>query len=199
MIQTIKRIEVGEHPTSMIDAYKGFLVVVGTAWCMEEDFQKAKGLLGTNEYDVMVLNLAIIAFHKRDIRLKHWATLHEEFFAIRQYFTLKHDVVTHGHRPKPNVNCLWRIPNIGGTSAHFATYLGLLMGYEKIILCGCPLDNKGHFYDEKKDSGCCFDDKGIQMTWQQTKQDKLGDSVRSFSGFTKEILGEPNGGWINGK
>ena len=74
------------------------------------------------------------------------------------------------------------------TSSLFgAIYVGLEMGFSEIILCGCPLDGTGHYYDppgtETKFEEWCLD-----YLCTIGKED-FGGRVRSMSGNTAKILG----------
>ena len=87
---------------------------------------------------------------------------------------------------------------IHGTSALFATLAGITLGYDRIILAGCPLDMNGHWYFEKKDKdtlgpiwyGTDF------MAWLDFREQKESDKVRSMSGYTARILGQAEKGWF---
>ena len=88
-----------------------------------------------------------------------------------------------------------------GTSSLGATYAALAMGYERIVLCGVPLDNSGHFFDPpngrytfsrfEQEVGDVYG--GVQY-WTAVSP-LFEDKVRSMSGRTKELLGAPDG-WI---
>jgi hypothetical protein len=62
------------------------------------------------------------------------------------------------------------------------------LGYEKVVLIGCPMD-VGNLESRKK-SYTVF-----QKGWLYFKSDLIG-KVKSMSGWTKELLGEPTKGWI---
>ena len=62
----------------------------------------------------------------------------------------------------------------------YGVQLGIYFDYEKIILADCPLDDK------------C---EGDQEGWKEAYE-SLKDKVRSMSGFTKELFGEPTDEWI---
>ena len=94
--------------------------------------------------------------------------------------------------------------NVGrmhGSSAMFATLAGLALGYEKIVLAGCPMDMNGHFYwpDKKKETlgpiwlGVDF------MAWIDFREQQEAQRVRSMSGYTAKLLGEATEGWLNGE
>lgn len=73
-------------------------------------------------------------------------------------------LITHTLGPVDGFDCDWEIiqpdyryqeitnerGRLHGSSALFATLAGLAMGYQKIVLAGCPLDTEGHWYFEQK-------------------------------------------------
>lgn len=100
---------------------------------------------------------------------------------------------------------------VGATSASKAAKLGFILGFDEVILCGCPLDQPGYFPGEAKvpQHIACerIGDHGtsrIGIPVQETRiikgyRDKfkiLADGefkgkVWSMSGFTKQCLGLP--------
>jgi hypothetical protein len=87
---------------------------------------------------------------------------------------------------------------IHGSSALFATLAGLYLGYSKVVLAGCPLDQNGHYYFDKKDKdtlgplwlGMDF------MAWLDFTEQTEASRVRSMSGYTAKILGQADREWI---
>jgi hypothetical protein len=85
-----------------------------------------------------------------------------------------------------------------GSSSLFATLAGLEMGYEKIILAGCPLDTEGHYYfpQSKETLGPIW--LGFDfMAWIDFAEMEEADKVRSMSGYTAKIIGKTTKEWIN--
>lgn len=104
---------------------------------------------------------------------------------------------------------LARIPHCG-FSGNFAMLTGLVMGYHRVILCGCPLDNRPISRDLEVYDGLPLDIDTwskhndimrIQLAFQfmVKKFPEVRDRVRSMSGHTKKILGEPTMDWLTGK
>jgi hypothetical protein len=114
-----------------------------------------------------------------------------------------------GEPPKakyPSVTDWWGAEmSSGATSAGKAALIGLAMGFERVVLCGCPMDGSGYAAGElegiRKESAC-------QRIGDPTKQKqrsiiryrekmaelaagKFKDRVFSLSGYTKLVLGEP--------
>jgi len=84
-----------------------------------------------------------------------------------------------------------------GSTALFAAYIGLAMGYEKIVLAGCPMDKLGHWYwgDHPDNTGPNWQERDYQA-WRDFAATPGASRVRSFGGFTAEILGTPTIDWL---
>jgi len=94
--------------------------------------------------------------------------------------------------PWPSEDVMWH-----GSTSFFAVLAGLEMGYKRIILAGCPLDSNGHwcFPDEKdgpKWTGATY------QVWFEFTNDIRSDLVRSMSGYTKILLGDPRKEFFDG-
>lgn len=84
-----------------------------------------------------------------------------------------------------------------GSSALFAVLVCLEMGYQRIVLAGCPLDTEGHYYfpDKNRDTlgpiwlGLDF------MAWLDFLDMPEHNNVRSMSGYTAKIIGKANKLW----
>lgn len=81
-------------------------------------------------------------------------------------------------------DCMWH-----GSTALFAVYVGLEMGYSKIVLAGCPLDSKGHWYFQSETSGPKWTYQGYQAWFEFKGFDDRSCRVSSLSGYTKILLG----------
>lgn len=72
------------------------------------------------------------------------------------------------------------LPLNSAGSGFYAVQVGLHLGYDKIVLADCPLDN----YCESHKEG-----------WEIARE-SLKDKVRSLSGYTKDLFGEPTEDWL---
>jgi len=84
-----------------------------------------------------------------------------------------------------------------GSSGLFAAYIGLAMGYEKIVLAGCPLDKNGHWYWEglEENTGPNWKDEDY-TSWLEFAHEEKAQKVKSMSGFTAKVLGVPTPDWL---
>lgn len=167
---------------------------MGTAWCVWDDMEylMAQGVSG----HLMAINYA--ALHSK-WPIDHMASYHPEMIGVtlaaREFNKRGGESHIHGHSHKagPRVDIVWPLDNGGGTSGMFAVQVAHLMGYERIILAGVPLDNKGRFYDHPswQDVIENYDGYAIELVWQRCviAIDELKNKIRSVSGKTKDMFG----------
>ena len=74
-----------------------------------------------------------------------------------------------------------------GSSSYFAVLIGLEMGYKRIVLAGCPLDSKGHWYSQEEETGPIWTGDTYQV-WFEFVKERRSKRVRSLSGYTKILL-----------
>lgn len=82
-----------------------------------------------------------------------------------------------------------------GSTALFGVLIGLAMGYGCIILAGCPMDKCGHWYfsQQKGEPNWQYSDIAA---WLEFKKHTCSTIVKSISGYTAVILGQPTKDWI---
>lgn len=130
--------------------------------------------------------------------LRHWVSLHPEFFPGWRFFRERHlysagySLDCHAQKTVAGVTVTWHIENIGGSSGLFGAYLGLMMGYEEIVLAGIPMDNTQHFFDPPW-YGHDLGDRANELVWRDARDTIFAGRVTSLSGRTREWLGEPVG------
>lgn len=87
----------------------------------------------------------------------------------------------------------WDLPG-HGTSSLNAVLCGLKMGYDKIVICGVPLDNGPHYFSPPWEvnnfENQTQDRDGLPRYWG-IHLEKFKDRVFSMSGRTRDFLGEP--------
>lgn len=79
-----------------------------------------------------------------------------------------------------------------GSSGLYAVKVAQEEGFDRILLAGVPMTQTPHF-DRRKDWQEC---ETFLATWVKVKH-RLG-TVRSMSGFTRELLGYPTSSWLAG-
>lgn len=102
----------------------------------------------------------------------------------------------------PGISHVWRGPHAGSGSASLcAVLVAKAIGFSNIILCGVPLEKIGYIdgYTGSYKSEFHVNGKVINATilqrhkvWGDFFKDGMLDGVTSFSGFTADLLGEPD-------
>lgn len=191
----IQGIDVTQCPESMIDRYKGGrLLVLGGGRSVWRDID-AVGQI-EDVWDVMCVN-DIMAYYQGVVL--HGVTLHVEYMPGWMTFRRGHafgygrHVFTHSDRQAGGFpECTWKLDNLGGTSSMYGIFIGLVMGYEKILLAGIPMDGSGHFFDPPGDKTAgMFDNSSQKNVWWWARDNIFKGRVKSMSGNTREWLGGP--------
>ena len=168
------------------------LLIIGPAKCVWDDLE---GLDDSFGGDRMVLNA--MGFHYPKRKVEHWASLHPKHFAlVAQAWKFKSKFHAQKHVGVPMT--VWDVRVKGGTTGLFAAQVGIMLGYDKIVLAGVPMTNTGHFYDPPDTIIGAHDCRQNRILWAQAKQEVFDDKVRSVSGNTKAWLGAPTEDWLNG-
>lgn len=88
----------------------------------------------------------------------------------------------------------------GGTSAMLAVMVALAMGCNRVVLCGAPMDDSGHFFSPAwENCGRMFGADTQQFEWERAREHWIAGRVRSMSGRTRQWLGFPTKEWWDGK
>jgi hypothetical protein len=162
------------------------IALIGRAGCWEQDLQ---GLFSLhNSIDVMAIGLDCSYLGK----VNYFATYHIQDIPVyknkREALGLNTDykVISHIDENEKPVDILISYKRPSGSSAMLGAFAAILLGYQKIVLCGCPLTGT----NEKNESYSTF-----RIGWEKHR-DRLEDKVRSMSGWTAEFLGIPDKKWL---
>jgi hypothetical protein len=171
-----------------------FCCIIGIAPCLEEDLENLFQIANKDQFDF--IGVGLDSSDRVNFDLKHMATYHPEdiaeFEQRRKRFKGNLDYIVHSHQMAPGVHKLWPLVAkhpLSGSSAFLACQVAVGLEYDKIVLCGCPMSGKNLNAPSK--SGYDVFQKG----WEKHAF-MLEDRVRSMSGFTKELLGEPTKSWL---
>lgn len=172
------------------------IVVCGTARCLWDDMEKLsrkESFSGWDNVSVMTVNQAVMHLGRRvDHAYSNHGDLLEHWLAVAPDVNGK----PQGHTCYDKGNGLRRWPWEGhGTSSLNAVYTVLALEFDRVILCGIPLDDSGHYYDPPR-IGSNFtnevpDRNGGLRYWKDARQSRFGGRVSSMSGRTRDLLGEP--------
>lgn len=169
-------------------------LVLGGASCVWADVEAA---LALGEYDAVIAANDVGAHWTG--RLDHWVSLHPDKFdgwvRSRREKGYPDGFTTWAHKKQAGCPVDRETDDWKGSSGLFAAKVARELGFDRIVLCGVPLDAEGaHFFDPKPWSAF----KSFRFGWLSHRQE-IAPFVRSMSGWTKEILGAPTEGWIAGR
>lgn len=167
-------------------------VVLGGARCVWEDLERLSALA---EPDVVVATNDAGAHYRGP--LHHWATLHYEklpaWMAERESRNLPPAENVWVHDRAPAAFQGRRLADWGGSSGLFAVRVALAAGCERVVLCGVPMEmEEAHFFDSRR--------WGFAGRYRQAwtrHAEEIAASVRSMSGWTAQLLGEPDEVWLS--
>lgn len=185
------------------------LLVVGSAPCLYEDLARARDLFPDAE--VMLINEAagavedahhILAGHTEKAEL--FAAYRRKKFPNCRQFRV-HAVIksTHGPKDLPSVTDWWPHDcSTGASSAGKAATIGLRMGFDRVVLCGCPMDGSGYFNPTETGQfqhtcrrlGTEPNSRAAENYRRRMRMLAEGEfkgRVFSMSGFTASVLGRP--------
>lgn len=131
-------------------------------------------------------------------RVDHWCSFHMELFPL----WIKARAAA-GHpragwlwschpAPAPKGLLIRKTANWKGSSGLLAVTVALELECSHIILCGVPMTREGEHYDKP---GLWRDAGNYRKAWTDAVP-KMAGRVRSFGGFTGEILGAPDPEWL---
>jgi hypothetical protein len=87
-----------------------------------------------------------------------------------------------------------RTENWGGSSGLLAVTVALELGCSRVVLAGVPMTREAAHYDDAKP----WRDAGNYRRGWLSKVETMAGRVRSFGGWTAELLGRPDAAWIKG-
>lgn len=180
-------------------------LVLGGAACRWEDVERATGMIGRRWDLVVGVNEACC---KRDGAGRAWtgpfdvlATLHAE-----KVFRWRHAraemVRSLGRSPAWDPYEVWSSVRrtavdrhfrgwTNGSSGLYAVSVALEMGATRVVVCGCPLDDRENAF--RGERWTAFN--RYRAGWTK-RAEELRPRVRSMSGWTAELLGTPDARWL---
>ena len=201
MREIINDVVVNEPP-SIAGSDDNNILILGGAKCVWEDYFEACKLMPSHK--IMCVNDIGGQFKAEPIH--HMVSLHKGFFTatklLRKEKSMLEKYYGHCSVQARDADYIWDMENVGGTSGVFATKVALAIGAKKIILCGIPMDNSGHYFDPPDASDNRTTKFGEQRgTLQPIREMKqfsqcVQQRVRSMSGNTAKIFGQPTQDWL---
>ncbi len=181
---------------------KDVLLIVGDGSNVLEDieawYQLAEGIV---PYDTMAVNYsALIIPHP----IQHYAAGDAHMPDMQRIAkSLSSLVIKHAWNPGCRYFDVRWIRNgrggWSGTSANLAFKIGVALDYTRIVLCGCPMDASGNWYKPllpSNDIKVNKDHRHHLWKWMEIACRPVGRFVRSMSGNTADLLGNPTREWL---
>lgn len=170
--------------------------VIGGASCVWRDWHRARALCQPHML-VLINDIGINYPEPFDVWVSYHQNLLVDWIEKRRKRgkpPAKKVYVSTG-RCKRGVKGAKTIKVRGGSSGLLATHAALTEGASHVILTGVPMDpQQGHVLNNYK-VDAWLDGKKYLTHWQRDYK-ILRSKVRSMSGFTKELLGEPTIDWL---
>lgn len=190
-----------EYPLPPIaKSYKGEIAVCGSGASIWDDLEKVPGYdraKWQQPFDIMTINdmgmhlpHRLEHWYSNDGWLKYWITARRPYFYGQagnrggRHEAIKYHAWDRiGGIEGLNV---WGWPG-SGTSSLNGCLTALGLGYEKIWLCGVPLNNGPHYFDPPWMVNN-FDNSHERRAWEHARDTLFAGKVVSLSGNTKVIL-----------
>lgn len=175
------------------EKHTGPAIVAGNAWCLHEDLENARKIVG--DVPVIAVNGA-----SREVKAVALFSFHPQRFVEKGCEWIRHqkrlfgpDFTVHASKyieNMPYVQHWWEDARGSGGSAWGARKLAWLMGFDSVILCGCPL-LPGN-YAGNKPGMIMAKEQYISPYRDQIAEDTVWHhGCFSMSGWTREFFGCP--------
>ena len=177
-------------PVTEIQNRNGIALITGDAWTLEDDLRRFYEWNVARE--TFCINRSITAPYIKGTP-EHWGQADaEEAIWFAKWVEENHPgTLRHTLKPGEGFNVLWSpdgqdVDKWQGGSLYMAMLICEALGYDMIILAGCPMLSGGHWYD-----------KDVKVEWKLEtfdfweKQRAKHPTVRSMSGYTRYLFGGP--------
>jgi hypothetical protein len=182
-----------EEFPGIADTYHGTVLVLGAGFNVYKEYDEARAKFP--DAHIMIVNNSLIGLEWQirsgEIKITHWVSLHPEHFWFGDIW-MKDMAITHSNAEYPKTKIVWPL-NGDGSSGLLATKIALLLGYDRIVLCGMPLDDARRFYDHPN-TVYRMADPAIHQAWMDfinVVGAKEEEKICSMSGFSKDLFGGP--------
>jgi hypothetical protein len=156
-------------------------IILGSAPCAAADLRAIPEAV-RRAADIIAVGVDALALSP--LPIKYITTYHPE--DVPEIKTRCPNAVIVAHVAAPGVDVVEPYTPPSGSSALCGALFALRAGYERIILCGCPLTGKAKAGN---------DYAAFREGWEK-KKDLVAEKVRSMSGWTKTFLGAPPQDWL---
>lgn len=188
------------EPPAVLDREFGTCLVVGDARGVFADIAAWEARYGAGATPIVATGFIGTVWPRR--RLDYWVTLHTEEWIWRYWTQARldlcgdHLVHTISRKRGPAgdlVKTVLPLPSqfLIGSSGLFAALAALMLGFDKVVLAGIPLDDGGRFYEPPSARSAYTGDSGVTGAWKAAIEGPFAGRVTSLSGRTREWLGAP--------
>jgi len=186
-------------------------IILGTAPSMWTDLLQFRAQFDSDrEWDLIAVNGAGFLYEEP---IDLWVSVHGNHLVkwVRKRHDLGYDMdfAAYGNFGRyeniPDGITAWNKPHGNGSSGLFAVLVALELGYERLVLCGVPLEGQRRYgygnpndKSEPDENGLVTGDtdyKHYRTGWYK-RRGALEEHVRSMGGWTAEYLGEPTDEWV---
>lgn len=182
---------------------KRTMAVLGSGRCLWDDYTRLKLLIDREDFEICAVNYTVLFW---PWYAEHAASVHADVMdmllqlrAMRFPAAAKpktHGLVNYCRLKPEGIDRWWNFGSTSGTSSRFAVQVAHETGFDRIVLCGIPLDGSGDFFDLPGFVHTRFDkSRDIDSAWKGTGLE-FSENVRSMSGRTRDWLGEPEKEWF---
>ena len=171
-------------------------LALGAADCLFDDLEEIGRLVPIEQCIIVACNDAGIVYPDR---LDHWVTLHPEELERRKVkraergypdgFETWTRPYPYGMKERERI-CDHVIGGFDGSSGLAAVGVGLASA-DVVVAGGLPMDDRPHILTGRRWHSCVK----YRPRWEEL-YDRLKGRVRSMSGWTMELLGEPTADWL---
>lgn len=181
---------------------RDILLILGDAWCVMDDFSKFLDF--EVPFDLMAINYAAKVI-PAGIPIQHFIAgdshtppMQRCALELEGKGTIRHC----WNRGSKGFDVRWgrnTAKGWTGTTANLGIKIGIALGYMKIVLAGCPMDGNGNWYKDTLPANDIkrFKDHTAHLwKWTEIASRPIGRFIRSMSGNTAMLFGEPDQAWL---
>lgn len=185
--------------------HSGPVIVLGSADCALTDLHRVRShftntpIIGVNDASKIHLLDHLFSLHCEG--LEDWKNEQLQRFGFRPIIhTAERRRAGEERSDYPDVDYWWAGAHTGGTSAWSAVRTAKMMGFERVVLCGCPLTPTGYCTEPRRSQqtrsvGEVREDHPMLRGYRRRIEEYVaageGVGVFSMSGWTRELLGAP--------
>lgn len=169
-------------------------LIAGYAACLHEDIRCARQIVGN--VPIIAVNAAakevkaLLLFSQHPDRFKSMRWIEKQLLLYGKGFTVHSRVDLNIPSVAPWIDYWWSIKGGGGSAWH-ARKVASFIGFNTVILCGCPME-PGPYVGNHNIGGFMHRQDVVDDLCNYIKQDKdWHNGVYSMSGKTRLWFGEP--------